>query len=342
MKIPIRFLLLAVFTILVCPAAPAQEQKFASLGDFKLLSGEVVRDCKIGYRTFGKMNADKSNIVVFPTWAGGTTEELTGDVGPKGMIDDANYFVILLDAFSNGVSSSPSNSVAQPHMKFPRITVRDMVNSQHEVLTKTLGISHVKAVMGVSMGGMQTFQWMVAYPDFMDKAIPIVGSPHVAPYDVVLWRINIDAIETNPAWNHGDYTENPSKLVEFEIGELLLNTPTQYNRAHTREQTLGALAKAAGELGKDANNKIRQSEAMTALNVSDQFGGSMEKAAAAVKAKVFVVVARQDHVVTPQPAIDFAGLLHAPLLELESDCGHLAPSCEQAKVAAAVAEFLRK
>jgi homoserine O-acetyltransferase/O-succinyltransferase len=320
----------------------AQEQKFASLGDFKLVSGEVIRDCKIGYRTFGKMNADKSNIVVFPTWAGGTTEELTGDVGPKGMIDDADYFVVLLDAFANGVSSSPSNSVAQPHMKFPKITVRDMVNSQYQVLTGTLGIKHVKAVLGVSMGGMQTFQWMVAYPDFMDKAIPIVGSPHVAPYDVVLWRINIDAIETNPAWNHGDYTENPSRLVESEIGELLLNSPTQYNRTHTREQALEALAKEAAAPGKDANNKIRQSEAMMALDVAEPFGGLMEKAAAAVKAKVFVIVARQDHVVTPQPAIDFAGLLHAPLLELESDCGHLAPSCEQPKVAAAIADFLQK
>lgn len=336
---PFAVLALTVFAI---SSTQGQEQKLATLGDFKLVSGEVIRDCKVGYRTFGKMNADKSNIVVFPTWAGGTTEELTADVGPKGMINDVNYFVILLDAFSNGVSSSPSNSAAQPHMKFPKIAIRDMVNSQHEVLTKVLGIQHVKAVMGISMGGMQTFQWIVSYPNFMDKAIPIVGSPHVAPYDVVLWRINIDAIETNPAWNHGDYTENPSKLVESEIGELMLNTPTQYNRTHTREQTLEALAKLEAAPGKDANDKIRQSEAMMGLNVAEEFGGSMEKAAASVKAKVFVIVARHDHVVTPQPAIDFAGLLHAPLLELESDCGHLAPSCEQAKVAAATADFLKQ
>lgn len=342
MKTKIRWFYFCLLIICSVSTASAQEQKFANLGDFKLVSGEVIRDCKIGYRTFGKMNADKSNVVVFPTWAGGTTEELTADVGPKGMINDADYFVVLLDAFSNGVSSSPSNSAAQAHMKFPKIAIRDMVNSQHEVLTKVLGIQHVKAVMGISMGGMQTFEWMVSYPDFMDKAIPIVGSPHVAPYDVVLWRINIDAIETNPAWNHGDYTENPSKLVESEIGELMLNTPTQYNRTHTREQTLEALAKLDAAPGKDANNKIRQSEAMMGLNIAEEFGGSIEKAAAAVKAKVFVIVARHDHVVTPQPAIDFAGLLHAPVLELESDCGHLAPSCEQPKVAAAVADFLKK
>jgi homoserine O-acetyltransferase/O-succinyltransferase len=114
----------------------------------------------------------------------------------------------------------------------------------------------------------------------------------------VLWRINIDAIETNPGWNHGDYAENPSKLVESEIGELMLWSPTEYN-TRTRASTLETLAKAAAAPGKDANNKIRQSEAMMALDVADQFGGSIEKAAAAVMAKVFVIVARQDHVVTP-------------------------------------------
>lgn len=320
----------------------AQVQKFADIGDFKLVSGETLRNARIGYRTFGKMNADRSNIVVFPTWAGGTTEELKDNVGAGKLINDANYYVILIDALANGVSSSPSNSTVQPHMKFPGITVRDMVNTEHELLTKKLDINHVKAVMGISMGGMQIFQWMVSYPGFMDKAIPIVGSPHVAPYDVVMWRLNIDALKDSAGWNHGDYTENPAKLVHFEIGELMLQTPTEYNRTHTREQVLKALKKSETDKAEDANNTIRQSEAMLALDVADVYDGSMQKAAAAVKAKVLVVVSKQDHTVTPQPARNFAELLHAPLLELESDCGHLAPGCEGTKLAAAISDFLRK
>jgi homoserine O-acetyltransferase len=334
----------ALLVAVLCLAATghAQEQKFADLGDFKLVSGETLRNTRIGYRTFGKINADRSNIIVFPTWAGGTTEQLKDNVGAGKLISDADYYVILIDALANGVSSSPSNSTAQPHMKFPKITVRDMVNTQHELVTKTLGISHVKAVMGISMGGMQTFQWMVSYPDFMDKAIPMVGSPHVAPYDVVMWRINIDSIKDSAGWNHGDYKENPAGLVHFEIGELMLQTPAEYNRTHTREQVLEALKKAETVPdAEDANNTIRQSEAMMALDVSDVHGGSMEKAAAAVKAKVFVVVSKQDHTVTPQPARDFAALLHAPVLELESGCGHLATGCEGPKLAAAVAGFLK-
>jgi homoserine O-acetyltransferase/O-succinyltransferase len=321
--------------------ASAQDLKFADLGDFRLESGEVLHDCRIGYRTFGHLNASASNAVLLPTWAGGTTAELKSNVGPHAAVNDADYFVILVDALSNGVSSSPSNSASQPRMKFPKITVRDMVNSQYQALTTKLGIKHLHAVVGGSMGGMQTFQWMVAYPTFMDKAVPIVGSPRLAPYDLLLWQAQIDAIETNPAWIHGDYTENPSRLVEFEFGELLLNTPQQYNRTHTSQQLFASLAKAKEEPAEDANDKIHQAQAMIALDVSAPFGGSMERAAAAVKAKVFVIVATYDHVVTPQPAREFAALLHAPLLELDSDCGHLATVCESAKISAAVAAFLR-
>jgi homoserine O-acetyltransferase len=321
-------------------AALAQEQQFAKLGDFKLESGEVIRDCRIGYRTFGKLNADKSNAILFPTWAGGTSEQLKSNFGSGKLIDTDKYYVIAVDALSNGVSSSPSNSQSQPRMRFPKFTFRDLVNTQHELLTKVLHLNHVKAVAGVSMGGMQTFQWLVSYPDFMDKAIPIVGSPRLAPYDLVVWQIQIDAIMNDSGWNEGNYTINPARAAEFEFGALLLTTPDDYNKKKTRQQTLAELAKANQTGGSDANNKIRQAEAMMALDVSQQFGGSMERAASAVKAKVFVIVARWDHVVTPGPASDFARLLRSQLLELDSDCGHLAPGCESQKVNTAVAEFL--
>jgi homoserine O-acetyltransferase/O-succinyltransferase len=320
--------------------AQAQELHFAELGDFKLESGETLRDCRIGYRTFGKLNAGKSNAVLFTTWASGTTEQLKSNIGHGRLVDDTEYFVVAIDALSNGVSSSPSNSKPQPRMKFPQITVGDMVNVEHEVLTKTLGLNHLKAVMGVSMGGMQTFQWMVSYPDFMDKAIPIVGSPRLAPYDLLLWRAQIDAIMNDRAWRGGDYTENPARDAEVEFSALLLTTPENYNKRMKREQVFAELEKSKKTSTFDANDKIRQDQAMMSLDVSAPFNNSMERAAAAVKAKVLIIVSKTDHVVTPLPALDFAQLLHAPTLILESDCGHLAPSCESQKVNRAVGDFL--
>jgi homoserine O-acetyltransferase len=332
-----------IYLLFVASCACAQELQFASLGDVKLQSGEVLRDCRIGYRTFGKLNTDKSNAILFPTWAGGKSEDLKGSIVDGKMPDPELYFVVAVDALSNGVSSSPSNSKLQPRMQFPRITIRDMVETQYLLLTRALGIHHLKAVMGVSMGGMQTFQWIVAYPEFMDKAIPIVGSPRLAPYDLVLWQTQIDAITHDANWNNGNYEKNPASLSETEFGDLVLTTPQYFNQSTTREKVLERLAHAStSNYGSDANNKIRQSQAMMALDVSSAFGGSMEKAAAAVKAKVFVIASKFDSTVTPQPAIDFAHLLNAKLLILDNDCGHQAPGCAMTTVGPAVAEFLVK
>ncbi|HEY0379783.1 MAG TPA: alpha/beta fold hydrolase [Pyrinomonadaceae bacterium] len=323
-------------------AAVGQEQQFARLGDFRLESGALLRDCRIGYRTFGAINKDKSNVVLVATWASGTTEQWVGNIGPGRLVDSTKYYVIAVDALSNGVSSSPSNSRLQPRMRFPKITVRDMVNTQHELLTKVLGVHHVKAVMGVSMGGMQTFQWLVSYPDFMDKAVPIVGSPRLAPYDLLHWRTQLDAIFRDPDWRRGNYARNPARVAEAEFGALLLTTPAEFNKRMTREKVFEELEKARTATGGfDANNKIRQAQAMMALDVTEGLGGSMERAAAAVKADVFVIVASKDHAVTPGPAIEFARLLRrGKLLVLDNDCGHNAPWCEQQRVSKAVAEFL--
>ncbi|HET8826486.1 MAG TPA: alpha/beta fold hydrolase [Terriglobales bacterium] len=335
-----RLLIIIAVSFFAIQLSFAQEQQFAKLGDFKLQSGEFLRDCRIGYRIAGQMNADKSNILVIPTWAGGKTEQWVPNVGPGKMADTAKYYVVLIDALSNGVSSSPSNSTAQPRMNFPRITMRDMVDTEHELLTRVLHINHVKAFMGISMGGMQSFQWMVQYPDFMDEAIPIVGSPRQAPYDLVQWQAQIDAINDNKDWNDGNYTKNPARAAEYEFGAILLKTPEEFNMTHTREQVMKELASRNSGDGSDANDKIRQVEAMMSLNVAEPYGDSLEKAAAAVKAKVLVIVGKEDHTVTPGPAIEFAHLLHADLKVIDDGCGH--QYCDYAGVGKAVADFLSK
>ena len=315
--------------------AVAQDQQFANLGDFKLENSRVIRNCRIGYRTFGTLNADKSNVIVFPTWAGGTTEQLKSNFGPGRLIDTTSYYVVAIDALSNGVSSSPSNSRLQPRMRFPEFTLRDTVATQHALLTRVLNIHHVKAIVGISMGGMQTFQWMVLYPDFMEKAIPIVGSPRLAPYDLMLWQAQIDALMRDRDWKGGNYSANPARALDFAFGELLLTSPADYNRRKTREQVFADLEKARNDAHRfDANDKIRQVQAMMSLDIS-------RDAAKAVKAKVFVVVAKFDHVVTPGPATDFAHSLGAKLLELNSDCGHLATSCESRLLNTVVSDFLK-
>ncbi|MEO8212792.1 MAG: alpha/beta fold hydrolase [Myxococcales bacterium] len=318
-------------------------QQFGDIGDLKLVNGQVLRACRVGYRAFGRLDASKSNVVLFPTWFGGSAANLADLIGPGKLIDSSRYYVIAVDALANGVSTSPSNSPTQPRLRFPEIGIRDMVASQHALLTKVLHIPHVRAVMGISMGGMQTFQWILAHPTFMDRAVAIAGSPQLAPYDLLLWQSELDAIFSDPEWKGGDYTKQPLLRAVQEIQDLALTTPEHYNRVNTRQTFLAGIAKRVPPT-LDANDRVRQLQAMVhhdvAAPAATPFGGSLAKAAAQVKASLLVVVEPRDHMVTPGPALEFAAAARARVLKTDTDCGHLAPSCEGEAIGAAISEHL--
>jgi homoserine O-acetyltransferase len=333
-----NLLLLTVIT----GCASAQQLQFADLGECKLTSGESIQNCRIGYRTFGTLNAAKSNAVLFPTWFTGTTADLEGQIGPGKVVDPTNLFVIAVDAIGNGVSSSPSNSTAQPRMKFPQFTIRDMINSQHRLVTEKLGIRHLYAVMGISMGGMQTFEWITAYPDFMDRAVPIVGSPQLTSYDLLLWEAELRGIEENKDWNAGNYTEQPALRSVHDMHTFALMTPEGRVRETTRAKFADFLRTTEKPPSTfDANDWLRQLQAMMAHDVAASVGGDLRAAAKQVKARVLNVVAAHDHMVNPGPASRYADLIGAKTLVLNGDCGHLANGCESALLNPQVNAFLK-
>src|SRR5215472_9281650 len=121
---PVCLFVLLLFLMAGAPSVNAQEQpqegvqQFADLGNFKLQDGSVIFDFRVGYRTLGRLNADKSNAILWPTWLGGTSQDLLEFIGPGKVLDSNKYFVVLVDAIGDGVSTSPSNSKTQPLMKF--------------------------------------------------------------------------------------------------------------------------------------------------------------------------------------------------------------------------------
>jgi homoserine O-acetyltransferase len=218
--------------LFICTFCPAAEQEFAYIGDLALERGGVIKNCRVGYRTYGVLNADKSNAILWPTWFGGTSGQLEDMIGPGRLADSSHYFVITADALGNGVSSSPSNSQSQQDAGFPRFTIGDMVRAHHRLVTEKLGLKQLYAVMGISMGGMQTFEWMVAYPEFMTKAVPIVGTTSQTSMDLMLWGAQLGIIEAaqNCNCNRTEAMRNVGMIHSFA-----LDTP-QYRVRETPPQ----------------------------------------------------------------------------------------------------------
>jgi homoserine O-acetyltransferase len=333
--------LLLSLWLLSCRAS-AQEGtlRFAELGDCTLASGAVIHDCRIGYRTWGALNAARDNAVLFTTWFTGTSASLADSIGPGKLVDPRRLFVIGVDALGNGASSSPSNSPSQARTNFPVFTIRDLVETQRRLLVEVLNVTHLRAVMGISMGGMQSFQWVVSHPDFMDRAVPILGTPRQTARDLLLWRAMLSAIRSDPAYRGGDYAEPPVLATAADIAELNLRTP-KYLAEHVPAERYPAFAEEIEARDRfDANDRVRQLEAMIAHDVGATAGGSLEQAAARVKARMLIVVALQDQMVNPLPALAFARLVGAETLVLDDECGHLALDCEGERVNAAVRRFL--
>jgi homoserine O-acetyltransferase/O-succinyltransferase len=326
------------------PSQPADvPEQFADLGDLKLRSGAVVHDFRLGYRTLGKLNADKSNAVLWLTLLGGRTQDLLEYVGSQNVVDTGKYFVILVDSIGNGISTSPSNSKVQPRMRFPRFTIRDMVESERRLVTETLHLWRLHAVMGISMGGMQTFEWATAYPDFMDAAIPISGSPQSTSYDKLLWTSQIEALELDPKWKEGNGRGPMTRgfAVYSEIGSMNVTSPT-YRVEHTSAKDFEAFLAQTKKDGQGnaaaACDAIRQREAIMSLDIPGEYGETMEQSAKRVHAKMLVFVSPEDHMVNPEPAVAFANALGTPVVMLESACGHISSSC--ISVGPIVAKFL--
>ena len=342
MKLLLAALIAFFGNLLHAQQAQMPTLQYGELGRCLLESGAAIEGCRLGYRTFGALNAAHSNAVLFPMWFTGRSGEVSALIGPGPgrFIDTTKYFVIVIDPFGNGVSSSPSNSKLQPNVSFPVFTIRDMVRAQERLVHETLHLNHLRAVVGQSMGGMQAFEWAVDAPAMMDFVVPIVGTPQLTSYDLFLWSTEMEALKSDADYHGGHYSKNPALPLVSYIHQMNLSTP-RYRVDHTtREDFPHFLAQTAEQMhaGQDANDYLRQLQAMLAHDIAH--GGSIYAVARTIQAKMLIISAEQDHMVNPVPALALAKLTGAQTLVLTSDCGHMAPGCEIAKVAPVMDSFL--
>lgn len=182
------------------------------LGDFTLQGGLTLRDAKLAYKTYGTLNADKSNAIVYPTWYSGQHYDNEWLIGDGMALDPARMFIVVPNMLGNGLSTSPSNA-PPPYNgpRFPNVTVYDNIVAQHRLVTEQLGIERIELVTGWSMGAGQTFQWGVSHPEMVKRIAPFCGSARTSEHNIVFLEGDKGALTADAAFEEGWYEQQPNK-----------------------------------------------------------------------------------------------------------------------------------
>ena len=242
---------LALFLVLAAPL-PAQGTRPAPgvagdyvIRDFRFASGERLPELKLHYLTLGQPRRDVAGVVrnavlIMHGTTGAGTQFLSPIFanelyGPSQPLDTTKYYVILPDGIGHGMSSKPSDGL---HARFPHYDYNDMVDADHRLLTEKLGVSHLRLVMGTSMGGMHSWVWAERYPDFIDAAVPLASVPTaIVGRNRMIRKMAMDDIRNDPAWKGGEYASPPPGLRgALQMLYIMSSAPlVQHHDAPTRD-----------------------------------------------------------------------------------------------------------
>jgi homoserine O-acetyltransferase/O-succinyltransferase len=188
--------------------APTDFEVFG-LGDVVLQHGATLRDAHLAYKTYGTLNADKSNAIVYPTWYSGRHTDNEWLIGTDKALNPDEWFVIVPNMLGNGLSSSPSNTPPPyDRARFPHVTFHDQVECQYRLVTEHFGIETLPLVTGWSMGAGQTYQWAVSHPEMVQRAVPFCGSSRTAPHNRVFLDSIAAALRADAAFAGGWYRDD--------------------------------------------------------------------------------------------------------------------------------------
>jgi homoserine O-acetyltransferase len=338
------------------------EHKNMNLGSFTLESGQVLSEVTIAYETYGRLAPDGRNAILITHGytsnhhaAGryGPTATKAGWwdrlIGPGKAIDTARFFVVssnvLGSCYGTTGPASINPATGKPYgPEFPDITMRDIAKAQRELLTH-LGVTHLVAVAGPSLGGRQAFQWAVMYPDFMDGIVAVASSPKGLGKDDAVHNL-IRRLSMDPNWNGGWFYERGGIIptltairmetlkrygIEAVIG-------TNHLSPEQREARIRHQAEAwAREF--DAHSLVILRKASVRFDAQRDFG--------AIRAKVLYVLSRTDQLFPPAMGARVMGRLQAAgvdatYVEIDSDFGHLASGREAEQWTPALQAFLER
>jgi len=278
---------------------------------FPLEQGATLRPARLVYKTHGTLNAERNNVIVYPTWYPGQHQDNEWLIGAGKALDPERYFIVVPDTLGNGLSSSPSNTPPPyDRARFPHVTARDNVHLQARMLRERYDITGIALVTGWSMAGHQAFQWALSYPDLVARIAPFCSSARTSPHNYVFLEGPQAALRADAAWRNGWYDEQPQQglraFARVFAGWALSQT---FYREHLyRDLGFSSVEDflvgfwEGSFLRRDANNLLALAWTWQHADISTTpgFHGDLDAALGAITAKTLIMPGSTDLYFTPE------------------------------------------
>ncbi len=327
------------------PITPAKAEtekpidyKVFDMESVRLQSGIVFPKAKLAYKTYGQLAADKSNVIVCPSAYAGTHQDVDWLTSTGKVLDSSRYFIVAMNMFGNGLSSSPSNAVPPfDGNRYPKITLTDNVRMQYRLVTEVFGIQKIALVHGWSMGAQQAYHWGALFPDMVERICVHCGSARTSTNNLVFLDGIQAALTADPLWRDEWFAAPPLRgLKAFSrVYSGWITSPAFYRQEvykafgfPTLEEFLVGVADAFW-LQRDANNLLAQLWTWQKADISDNelYGRDLGKALGAIKAKALIMPSETDrYFAVEDNALEMPHLMHEELRPIPSIFGHLAGS----------------
>jgi homoserine O-acetyltransferase len=309
-----------------------------SLGDMVLQSGLTCPEARLVYKTYGELAADKSNVIIYPSAFGGQHGDMEWIVAEGRPLDPTKYFIVIINMFGNGLSSSPSNALPPfDRARAPKFTIYDNVLAQHRLLTEVFGIERIALVFGRSMGALQAFHWGALFPEQVARICCICGAARAAPHNRLFLQGLKAALTADDGWRDGWFESPPRRGI---LAMARVYAGWAMSQAFYREETWRQTGHASmedfvidrweGFLRRlDANDILAMlwSWDQADISANDIYQDDFDAALGAIQAKALVMPSESDlYFRVEDNRREVARMPNAELRPIKSVWGHMAGS----------------
>ena len=305
------------------------------IANLSLQCGVTLSEANIVYKTYGELNSDRSNVILYPTSYGAQHSDIEWLIKPDRILDPSQYFIIIPNMFGNGLSSSPSNhpdcKLAESGFYFTHL---DNVRAQKHLLD-SLEIEHLALVYGWSMGAQQAYHWGALYPDLVKRIAAICGTAKTTDHNTIFLQSLRTALTADPTWNGTKFEGIPDRgfrtfariYASWAASQAYYKQGIYYQFGYESLEDYLAQGWEANYRQKDSLNYLAMIDTWLHCDVSNNptYQGNYQQALKSIEAKTLVMPATTDLYFTPEDCKEEADLIpHAKYLPIPSIWGHRA------------------